>query len=1118
LFWEFVFGYIYVAGGGGERSENQLCHFWGEGVSPMRAVSTVLCTCFLVCSLCIPAFGQGQVCPLQPGSQLCAPLQSQQCITTVTGLQCRPRTVIYDPAFPGGVRALECTCYDQNVCGPVTVSGNIVSCSGFCPVPPPGNVCQVWVNGAPSGQTSIDITTVPPGSQIHCECAPTDTTCGPNTSGTACNQVICPNPNQRCIPSCIIVDNQGLVTVEDCQCRDPNSCHAEMGAASPICVGTCPAGFTCFQHVTPTPTGTKYCCECVQDPPECVPNSTGTGCVQFQCPGPVPPIDTCRPRCVRWNPATGQSTVVECDCRNDQECHVVGVAGAIPDCAGGCPPGQNCVRNLIQNADGTITICCDCIQPSCECPGDVNGDSILNGLDIAGFVRCFLGFPLPTDNCACVDINNDGVYTQADINAFVNLILSKAKCGDQPCCPQRNLSQSLATGVDSNGNPIPVGNDDDDWIVTLDASGGAVPRPATVVTPHPAWLTFPGSQWISANYFGPNGDYGYKFCFCLDDRYKNPVLTLQVRADDAGQVYLNGNFIGNCDGFNVAATTTITTSNPSFFHPGENCVTVLVQNIGGAPTGMDMIGTVTARDGKCCCPPADISKSVDSGVYDNSGGTLIPFGNNDDTWTIIAPDPSGGITPRPATVVAPHPLWSTIPGTHWVSANYNGPNGTYHYQYCFCLDPRFKNAHLVLDVLADDLADVFLNNNPIGSTPNGWAFQNPPTHIDITNQAYFHPCQNCIEVVVQNTGGPPTGLDIAGTITAVDGLCCDDRPRSCCQADGSCINLPAGATQCPDGTAPLNGPCEPVQACCLPNGSCQMIDPRCCEKQGGHVMPPGTTCGGQPQACCIDQPGVAPCLLIDPLCCVEIYNGIPKGPGTSCVDADGDGVPDACQPPPDQCAVNPLTGLCRQTHCPSPPTGQVCQPRCVIVDSSTQQVIQVDACDCMGPNDCHIQISTAPPYTASCVGTCPAGFTCQTTVTNLGNGTQRKCCDCVPTVTLCPLGTNLGSQLCQQRQPTDCQTQPGGNTQCQPMVVVTNGPGQGITVENCACIVPGQTCGAIDITQVTGQNNYILKCLGPCPPGAGCNVWINGSPAGVSQVNTATLPAGSVVTCRCFIP
>jgi hypothetical protein len=102
----------------------------------MRVVSTVLCACFLVCSLCIPALGQGQVCPLQSGSQLCAPLQSQQCQTTVTGLQCRPRTVIYDPAFPGGVRALECTCYDQNVCGPVTVTGNIVSCSGFCPVPP----------------------------------------------------------------------------------------------------------------------------------------------------------------------------------------------------------------------------------------------------------------------------------------------------------------------------------------------------------------------------------------------------------------------------------------------------------------------------------------------------------------------------------------------------------------------------------------------------------------------------------------------------------------------------------------------------------------------------------------------------------------------------------------------------------------------------------------------------------------------------------------------------------------------------------------------------------------------------------------------------------------------
>ncbi len=85
------------------------------------------------------------------------------------------------------------------------------------------------------------------------------------------------------------------------------------------------------------------------------------------------------------------------------------------------------------------------------------------------------------------------------------------------------------------------------------------------------------------------------------------------------------------------------------------------------------------------------------------------------------------------------------------------------------------------------------------------------------------------------------------------------------------------------------------------------------------------------------------------------------------------------------------------------------------------------------------------------------------------------------------------------------------------MIVITNGPGNGITVERCACIVPGQQCGPIDIQPAPQQGNYILKCLGPCPLKSGCNVFVNGMPMG-SQVNTANLAAGSTVRCNCYIP
>ncbi|HKQ47305.1 MAG TPA: dockerin type I repeat-containing protein [Phycisphaerae bacterium] len=1091
-----------------------------------RTVLVAICLC-LCSGFSASAFGQGQVCPLPPGNQLCAPLQAAQCQSTVPGLQCRPTRVVYSPNAAGLVHAVECQCVnDSGVCGPVSVVGDFVRCPGFCPVPPPGNECRVFANGQPTGQTQVIFTQYPIGTEFTCDCQAIDPPpCepDPNPAVLGCLPHTCPTPSETCKPRCILLDFQGLITVTDCECTpDPQpgvqGCHVAPPDAvnpEPYCVGDCPPGFTCFSTVTTTPNGTLYCCECRPDPPECVPTSDRQNCVNFVCPGPVPPIDQCKPRCVRYQPGTPFYEVLECDCRNPQECHVeIGAVGTVPHCEGGCPPGQVCVTNEVQNGDGTITICCDCIDPTCECLGDVDGNGILNAQDIAGFVRCFLGNPLPTDNCTCADMDENGVYTAVDINLFVMAILSKSKCFDDPCCPQTDLDLDIGSGVDDNGNLIPVGQDDDDTIVTLDASGGTVPRPATVVTPHPFWNTIPGTQWVSATYFGPNGDYQYKFCFCLDPRAKNPVFTIQSRADDAGQVYLNGNLLGNTGGFSDVNPTTLSTNNPNhFIFGGENCVTINVQNIGGAPTGVNYLANITAVDGACCCPPQDLDKSLNTGVDDN--GNFIGNGLDDDDWVVVV-DASGGFTPRPATVITNiHPLWDTVPGTQWISANQNGPNGLYVYQYCFCLDPRFKNPVLTLDVLADDYAQLFLNGNPIGATPNGWAFQNPPTHIVVTNPGFFRACENCIEVHVLNSGGPPTGLNIGGSIVAEDGRCCDDRPLSCCTSDGFCIDLPPGTTTCPTGEAPFEGPCGPPQACCLPDGSCQTIDPRCCEQRGGTVMPAGQTCSPQPQACCIDTPNGQSCIVVDPLCCVVIYNGVVNPAFNHCADTDGDGIPNACQPPPDQCEVDPLTGRCRQSHCPNP--NHICQPKCVRVDPATGQVLAIEVCECMPTSKCHAEL-TPPPVVANCFGNCPAPQICQRTITPNPDGTETHCCECVdPPPTVCPLSSALGSQMCAQRQQADCQLSGVPNETCHPRTIITNGPGQGIFVEQCDCVTTGEPCGPIDVQPAATQGDFILRCVGPCGPDAGCNVFVNNTPMG-PQVNTATLPAGSTVRCQCFIP
>ncbi|MBI5763777.1 MAG: hypothetical protein HZA51_09675 [Planctomycetes bacterium] len=787
------------------------------------------------------------------------------------GQVCLPRCI--KVTANGQQIVVDCQCIPDTQCHiqPGPVPGTPL-CVGTCP---PGFVCERSVTFNPAD-----------GSTTYCcDCQPDTTHCQPTPGGTSCPPTACPTPSETCKPKCIEIDFQGQMHVVACECGNPDKCHAVITATGPGCTGICPPGQVCVQNIYPTPTGTAYCCECVDDPPFCEPTTDGQGCKPFNCPPDATGVpENCRPRCVRT--VNGVSKVIDCDCRGQNECHVEAPAGTVPYCSGACPPGTYCVQNVIHNADGSVDTCCDCRPVVCDCPGDIDGNGILNGLDIAGFIRCLLGNPLPVDNCACVDMDGNGIYNNVDVLIFIDFLLTKHQCNPTPCCPKANLSLNIGTGVADDGSLLPINSLDTDWIVTVDASGGSVPTPATVVTPNPAWLTIPGTRWISANLNGQNGRYEYEYCFCLDDRFKNPQLSLQIRADDAStppsQVFLNNNYLGNAASFGAAVPASLSTNNAGFFLKGRNCIKVVIENVGGPPTGFNMAGTVTSVDGKCCCPPADLSKNLNSGVYDVNG-PFIPVGQDDDTWTVTC-DATGGTVPRPARAIAPHPAWATIPGTKWISATTSAMNGLYCYQYCFCLDPRFKNATLTMDLLADDAATVWLNGVQIGATPNGWAFLNPPTHIFVTNQALFKDCQNCIEIRVVNSGGVITGMDVAATITAQDGLCCDDRQLSCCLGTVGCVDLAPGTNQCPGPGTLIPGPCENSQSCCLPNGSCVFISPKCCRVSGGTVLPAAIACSGTAQACCIPSGGVpcGVCVMVDPACCVATYGGVPQGPGSFC--------------------------------------------------------------------------------------------------------------------------------------------------------------------------------------------------------------------------------------------
>ncbi|MHC4757732.1 MAG: DUF7901 domain-containing protein [Planctomycetota bacterium] len=105
-----------------------------------------------------------------------------------------------------------------------------------------------------------------------------------------------------------------------------------------------------------------------EEPPVCQPTADGSACESITCPNPG---ETCMPRCVNLDPMTGDIIVLDCECIDTQQsCYVDigdgGGGGGIPPCVGPCPPGMTCNSTMTQNADGTVDICCDCIEEVVE--------------------------------------------------------------------------------------------------------------------------------------------------------------------------------------------------------------------------------------------------------------------------------------------------------------------------------------------------------------------------------------------------------------------------------------------------------------------------------------------------------------------------------------------------------------------------------------------------------------------------------------------------------------------------------------------------------------------------------------------------------------------------------
>lgn len=178
------------------------------------------------------------LCPLPgPAPDPCAPFQARDCAQLTAGDICVPTVILWIQGTPPQV--LACGCRGTNECH-VGSGAAGPNCVNVCPDP----TLACTLLGTDTDGDGVD-------DQFSCNCDPPPV-CEPNTTGTDCTPVTCPDTGtgviDTCKKKCAILDSlTGDVTLSDCDCAGPNECHMEIAtptAGGPV-AGVPPSSGNC---------------------------------------------------------------------------------------------------------------------------------------------------------------------------------------------------------------------------------------------------------------------------------------------------------------------------------------------------------------------------------------------------------------------------------------------------------------------------------------------------------------------------------------------------------------------------------------------------------------------------------------------------------------------------------------------------------------------------------------------------------------------------------------------------------------------------------------------------------------------------------------------------------
>jgi len=759
---------------------------------------------------------------------------------------------------------------------------------------------------------------------------------------------------------------------------------------------------------------------------------------------------------------------------------------------------------------------CPCVP--CQCPGDINEDGTINGLDIAGFVRCLIGQPQPGDNCDCADIDRDGDHDLQDVILFVNRLLNKVPC--EQCGPNDDGSACLSVvcpdpteqclpsciEVSFEGGQQTVSvidcacrNPDECHAEILSGTdpfcvGGCPDGTACVQT-----FIQTGSGFITCCRCDPVG------ACCTSNG--NCVVTTAIDCENQGGQYLGDGT--SCQGVQACCLSDAA-GLPTCIEVDAACCEIV---FGGTPGGPN---SFCQPEGACCFDAdgdgtnescsvlAEVCCDQINGDFLGANTTCLGDSNGDGIDDACQPPPE---------VCPLHPgetFCATLQPTDCIT---NDPTSTecriqsllnlaigvqierckcFDFEQCgpitfdgqtvscigLCPDPAVQECQIFVDGNPTGLPQAPLSALPLGKItcdcenfePTGACCLPDGTCIQTT-------ANDCTQQMGQYLGDNVLCGGVASCcVSGPNGLFCVEVDAACCEIVFGGIPGPAGST------------CQPEGACCIDGDgdgipeTCQVVAEVCCEAVGGTFQGTNTQCLGA-GACCLPD---GSCVEVDRLCCDDV-GGIFLGLGTMC-DTDGDGIDDACDPPQELCPLPTGTSDCinhQQLDCQTAdPASSQCRVRSVLVDATG---LIVDHCSCFEPDEC------GPVEIAGdllrCPGLCPDPDLERCEIHINGNPTgapdinianvppgSKVTCDCVqqqPQQCGPPTADGLACE------PLPCPGPVPPTLECLPRCVIFNDATFETRIEVCDCVPPGECF-------VNVQPGTVPQCAGDCPPGTQC--------------------------------